>query len=67
MLSSAPRLAVAVLLLLIGSGAAAPLRAQMLGVPVLQNGFSNPGITAAINYGTADSRAPGHRRAAGSR
>ncbi len=29
--------------------------AQMLGVPVLQNGFSNPGITAAVNYGTADS------------
>lgn len=29
--------------------------AQMLGVPVLQNGFSNPGITVAVNYGTADS------------
>jgi hypothetical protein len=29
--------------------------AQMIGVPVLQNGFSNPGITVAINYGTADS------------
>ncbi len=28
---------------------------QMLGVPVLQNGFSNPGITVALNYGTADS------------
>ena len=31
------------------------LDAQMLGVPVLQNGFSNPGITVAVNYGTADS------------
>ena len=31
------------------------IQAQMLGVPVLQNGFSNPGITLAINYGTADS------------
>lgn len=29
--------------------------AQMLGVPVLQNGFSNPGITVAVNYGTATS------------
>src|SRR5688500_13588673 len=29
--------------------------AQMLGVPVLQNGFTNPGITVAINYGSADS------------
>ena len=29
--------------------------AQMLGVPVLQNGFSNPGITVAVNYGSADS------------
>ena len=28
--------------------------AQMLGVPVLQNGFTNPGITVAVNYGTAD-------------
>lgn len=28
---------------------------QMPGVPVLQNGFSNPGITVAINYGSADS------------
>jgi hypothetical protein len=26
----------------------------MLGVPVLQNGFSNPGLTAAVNYGTAE-------------
>jgi hypothetical protein len=31
------------------------MQAQMLGVPVLQNGFSNPGITVAVNYGTADS------------
>ena len=29
--------------------------AQMLGVPVLQNGFTNPGITVAVNYGTAES------------
>lgn len=35
--------------------AAAPLsaRAQMPGVPVLQNAFSNPGITVAANYGGA--------------
>ena len=39
-------------LVLAAPGAA---RAQMLGVPVLQNGFSNPGITVAVNYGTADS------------
>jgi hypothetical protein len=38
---------------LVGGGR--PLNAQMLGVPVLQNGFSNPGITVAVNYGTADS------------
>ena len=30
------------------------LDAQMPGLPVLQNGFSNPGITAAVNYGTAE-------------
>ena len=29
--------------------------AQMLGVPVLQNGFTNPGITLAVNYGTVES------------
>lgn len=33
----------------------ASLEGQMLGVPVLQNGFSNPGITVALDYGTADS------------
>src|SRR5687767_8984728 len=26
----------------------------MLGVPVLQNGFTNPGATVAVNYGTAE-------------
>ena len=34
--------------------AACRLNAQMPGLPVLQNGFSNPGITAAVNYGTAE-------------
>lgn len=29
--------------------------AQMLGVPVLQNGFTNPGITVAVNYGSVES------------
>ena len=33
--------------------AGVPVHAQMLGVPVLQNGFSNPGITVAVNYGSA--------------
>ena len=37
------------------AGAPERVCAQMLGVPVLQNGFSNPGITVAVNYGTADS------------
>ena len=37
------------------SAGAGPAVAQMLGVPVLQNGFTNPGITVAVNYGTADS------------
>ena len=32
----------------------APSGAQMPGVPVLQNAFSNPGITVAANYGSAD-------------
>lgn len=43
----------------IGSGAlvvagalgGSPADAQMLGAPVLQNAFSNPGITVAANYG----------------
>ena len=42
----------AAVVMLAGPGTA---QAQMLGVPVLQNGFSNPGITLAVNYGTADS------------
>lgn len=54
MLSSIPRVAIAVVVLLVGQAAAGPLQAQMLGVPVLQNGFSNPGITTAVNYGTAE-------------
>ena len=29
-----------------------PLAGQMLGVPVLQNAFTNPGFTAAANYAT---------------
>jgi hypothetical protein len=40
--------------LLLALAKAGTLSAQMLGVPVLQNGFSNPGITVAINYGTAE-------------
>ena len=31
-----------------------PVGAQMLGVPVLQNAFSNPGFTVAANFGTGD-------------
>jgi hypothetical protein len=34
--------------------AASPAVAQIPGLPVLQNGFSNPGITVAANYGTAE-------------
>ena len=33
---------------------ASPLAAQMLGVPVLQNSFANPGITVAGNFGAQD-------------
>jgi hypothetical protein len=33
---------------------AAPAEAQMLGVPVLQNAFANPGIAVAANFGTQD-------------
>ena len=47
--------ALAALAFLVSLAATRPLGAQMLGVPVLQNGFSNPGITVALNYGTADS------------
>ncbi|MGI8496570.1 MAG: outer membrane beta-barrel protein [Gemmatimonadaceae bacterium] len=39
----------------VGTGLlAGPAHAQMLGVPVLQNAFYNPGITVAANYGTGD-------------
>jgi hypothetical protein len=54
MLSSVLRAGLAVALLTTGTGVLRPLHAQMLGVPVLQNGFSNPGLTAAVNYGTAE-------------
>jgi hypothetical protein len=33
---------------------APPAPAQMLGVPVLQNAFANPGITVAGNFGTQE-------------
>ena len=33
---------------------ASPVAAQLPGLPVLQNAFSNPGVTAAVNYGTSD-------------
>jgi len=33
---------------------ALPAHSQMLGAPVLQNAFSNPGITVGINYGTSE-------------
>ena len=32
---------------------AAPLPAQLPGLPVFQNAFANPGMTAAVNYGRA--------------
>jgi hypothetical protein len=51
---SIPRAAVAILILLGTHVLARPAHAQMLGVPVLQNGFSNPGVTVAVNYGTAE-------------
>ena len=54
MLHSASRLVIPAAALLVASAVCAPVQAQMLGVPVLQNGFSNPGITVAVNYGTAD-------------
>jgi hypothetical protein len=50
---SVPRV-VALVALIVGQAVAVPAHAQMLGVPVLQNGFSNPGITVAGNYGTAE-------------
>jgi hypothetical protein len=35
-------------------GGLTPLGAQMSGVPVLQNAFANPGITAGLNVGVQD-------------
>ncbi|MEO6209702.1 MAG: hypothetical protein ABIQ10_06200 [Gemmatimonadaceae bacterium] len=32
---------------------AAPARAQMLGAPVLQNAFTNPGFTLGLDFGTS--------------
>lgn len=52
--SSMPRAVIAAGALLAGAAVLSPLDAQMPGVPVLQNGFSNPGVTAAVNYGTAE-------------
>ena len=34
--------------------AGSPLQAQLPGLPVLQNAFSNPGITVAANYGAGE-------------
>src|SRR5687768_16911721 len=39
---------------LLAATAVCRLDAQMPGLPVLQNGFSNPVITAAVNYGAAE-------------
>ena len=44
----------ALTLLALGLGAAAPLPAQMYGVPVLQNAFLNRGLAVAGNYGRED-------------
>ena len=52
-----PRAATAIALLL---AAAVPVtvpsvaRAQLPGLPVLQNAFSNPGVTVAANYGSSE-------------
>ena len=54
MLRSVSRLVIPAAALMVANAVGGPLQAQMLGVPVLQNGFSNPGITAAVNYGTAE-------------
>jgi hypothetical protein len=51
--SLAPHRVITVVALLAAT-AVCRLDAQMPGLPVLQNGFSNPGITAAVNYGTAE-------------
>lgn len=53
-MSSASRLCAALVVLVV---LAAPLPAQMPGVPVLQNAFSNPGLTAGANVGSSDAGA----------
>lgn len=47
-----PRVSIAALVLaMLALGAPVSGHAQMAGVPVLQNAFTNPGITVAANYG----------------
>ena len=69
--TSAIALRIAVTGALLALHAPAPLRAQMLGVPVLQNAFANPGFTIAGNlatepdalvYGLAAAWSPGGAR-----
>ena len=49
------RFGIAIACTLIAAGVTGtPAGAQMLGVPVLQNAFSNPGFTVAANFGTGD-------------
>src|SRR5688500_6537362 len=50
LVSKIPLLVVGSLLAVAMPGMAA--HAQLPGLPVLQNGFSNPGVTAGANYGT---------------
>jgi hypothetical protein len=50
-LQSVRRLALALAVLAV---AAAPVRAQMPGQPVLQNAFANPGWAFGVNYGDSD-------------
>lgn len=51
------RLGAAAAAMALAAGAALPhhARAQMLGAPVLQNAFANPGVTIAANYGSGSS------------
>jgi hypothetical protein len=42
------------LCIVLGALVAPIAHSQMLGAPVLQNAFSNPGITVGLNYGTAE-------------
>ena len=46
-----PRLASLICLSLVAAAAAS--HAQLPGLPVFQNAFANPGMTAAVNYGRA--------------